>query len=97
MRTLGMTLTLMACGDAALHNQIRELAADPLYAYDADAESPYTGEWPVGACADDVGPGEGYKKGDVIPDFSLMDQFGDTVHIRDFCNRTIAVYGAAFW
>ena len=53
----------------------------------------FCGDWAVG----DVGDGEGYERGDVIPDFGLVDQFGDTVYIRDFCNRTIFIHGAAFW
>jgi hypothetical protein len=86
---------LFGCSDAL--NDVPAPPTGELYAYDADADSPYIGGWPAGLCADDVGDGEGYERGEVIPDFGLVDQFGDTVYIRDFCNRTIFIHGAAFW
>lgn len=59
-------------------------------------ESPYEGGWPVGACRDDISP-SGNAVGQVANDFALPDQFGDTVHLHDFCDRVVWLVFAAFW
>lgn len=66
--------------------------ADPL-----DAEHhPYEGGWPIGACRTEI-TGTGTEEGDVAYDFGLLDQFGDTVRLYDFCDRTILLIFAGFW
>ncbi len=63
----------------------------------ADADDhPYTGGWAIDACRDELN-GEGYGQGDVVDNFALMDQFGETVSVHDFCDRAIYVVFAAFW
>jgi hypothetical protein len=63
---------------------------------DAADASPYEGGWPVGACRDDIEP-SGNAAGQVANDFALPDQFGDTVHLHDFCDRVVWLVFAAFW
>ncbi len=58
--------------------------------------SPYEGGWTVGACRDDI-EAEGNAVGQVANDFALPDQFGDTVHLHDFCDRVVWLVFAAFW
>lgn len=59
---------------------------------ESEPESPYAGGWSVGACADDIVPG-----GDVIDDFTLLDQYGDMVRLYDFCHRAVLFVGGALW
>jgi hypothetical protein len=35
--------------------------------------------------------------GAVIPDFNLVDQFGESVRAYDFCHKAILVVGGSFW
>jgi len=63
---------------------------------DDTPSSPYTGEWAVGACRDDI-TATGNAAGQVANDFALPDQFGDTVHLHDFCDRVVWLVFAAFW
>ena len=65
---------------------------DPLL----DTDKPYAGGWTIGACRDDVEP-TGNAAGQVANDFALTDQFGDTVHLHDFCDRVVWLVFAAFW
>jgi hypothetical protein len=60
--------------------------ADPL---DVDRH-PYLGGWPIDACAAAMDPSEtGVDPGDVAPPFALRDQFGETVHLYDFCDHVV--------
>ncbi|MBX2798567.1 MAG: TlpA family protein disulfide reductase [Myxococcales bacterium] len=54
----------------------------------------YAGGWPVAAC--DLTP-SGTQVGDVIPDFTGLDQFGDEVHLHDFCDKHVLLTTGAFW
>ena len=38
-----------------------------------------------------------YGEGDVLSDFALTDQFGDTVRLSDFCGRVIYIECGADW
>jgi hypothetical protein len=70
--------------------------------YDGNADvldpdhHPYAGGWSIDACRTDI-VGTGTRVGDVAFDFDLMDQFGETVHLYDFCNRAVYLLFAAFW
>ncbi|MBA2319971.1 MAG: hypothetical protein H0V89_02345 [Deltaproteobacteria bacterium] len=66
--------------------------ADPL---DPD-HHPYAGGWPIAACRTDIVE-TGNQVGDVAANFKLTDAFGDTVHLYDFCDRTVLLIYAAFW
>lgn len=59
-------------------------------------DSPYIGRWPVGDCRAEVVP-TGHAPGEIAEDFALLDQFGDHVHLHDFCNREVVLISAAFW
>lgn len=61
-----------------------------------DRDHPYTGGWSIGACRDDLRE-EGTQPGQVVPDFALMDQYGEDVHLHDFCDRPVFLVFAAFW
>jgi hypothetical protein len=61
-----------------------------------DPVSPYTGGWTVGACADSI-RATGNRVGQVSQDFALLDQYGDTVYLHDFCDRVVWLVFAAFW
>lgn len=55
----------------------------------------YAGGWAKGDC-DDI-TATGYEPGQVAPDFALMDQHGEMVHLHDFCDRTVLLQIGAFW
>jgi len=63
---------------------------DPNNAHDM----PYAGGWAIDACREDV-ESTGYEVGDIAENFALVDQFGDTVELHDFCNRVVLLKGAA--
>lgn len=60
------------------------------------ADKPYAGGWPKDSCRWDV-DGEGWSKGDVAMDFALMDQYGEDVHLHDFCEHVVYIVFAAMW
>jgi len=62
---------------------------------DAD-DKPYQAGWPIDACRDTVVP-TGNREGQVSEDFALKDQFGETVHLQDFCDRVVYMVFQAFW
>ena len=81
--------------DGDQHSDLEEVNAnsDPL----DSARFPYQGGWPIGACRDFV-PGMGTAQiGDTLPTLILPDQFGDDVHISDFCDRNILFVFQAGW
>lgn len=59
-------------------------------------DHPYTGGWAIGACRHDL-DGEGQRLGDIVTNFELTDQWGDTVKLHDFCDREVLLVSAAFW
>jgi len=65
---------------------------DPLAADD----HPYTGGWAIGACRDSV-QSTGNAPGQIAEQFALMDQFGDTVRLHDFCDREVLLVSSTVW
>ena len=64
-------------------------------AFDAE-DVPYIGGWTKdAACRFDV-QSTGNGVGQVADDFALVDQFGDTVHLHDFCGRGVLIEFSAF-
>jgi hypothetical protein len=59
------------------------------------ADKPYQEGWQIDACRHDI-EGTGTAEGDIANDFALPDQFGETVHLHDFCNQVVLVMGAGF-
>jgi len=66
-----------------------------------DSTSPYMGGWEIGCCQDEAMPSAWYPggvgPGSVIPDWTFIDQFGESVRIRDFCHEAIYFDYAAMW
>lgn len=61
-----------------------------------DAEDmPYQEGWRIDACRNDI-ESTGAEEGDIAADFALPDQFGETVHLHDFCDQVVLVMGAGF-
>lgn len=58
--------------------------------------SPYSGGWDIGDCQDQIVP-TGVGVGQVVPDFTLVDQFGDPVRLYDFCHEAVYIVAGAFW
>ena len=59
------------------------------------ADMPYQEGWQIDACRHDI-VSTGVEEGDVAADFALPDQFGETVHLHDFCDQVVLVMGAGF-
>lgn len=59
-------------------------------------ESPYVGGWDIGDCQDAT-QSTGTAVGDVLPDFTLLDQHGDMVRLYDFCHKAVWLIEGAFW
>jgi hypothetical protein len=59
-------------------------------------DKPYQAGWKMGACRNDV-EAEGNEEGMVAEDFALLDQFGEIVHLHDFCDKVVLQIFAAFW
>lgn len=59
-------------------------------------DHPYLGGWPIDACRDDLRP-TGNDVGDVTADFALLDQFGEEVHLHDFCGKEVLLLSSAMW
>ena len=61
------------------------------------SDHPYTGGWPIDGECRDLIEATGNNEGDISQDWSLPDQFGDTVRLHDFCAKTILVVTGTFW
>ena len=59
-------------------------------------DKPYAGGWAIDACRDDI-EATGNGVGDIVEDFELPDQFGDSLRLHDFCAKLVLLIGAAFW
>ena len=66
--------------------------ADPL----SGDDHPYTGGYGADSCRDEIAS-TGHAEGDIAEDFELMDQFGETVRLHDFCGRAVLLVSGAFW
>ena len=60
------------------------------------SDHPYTGGWAIGSCRNSI-VSTGTDVGDISNDFELIDQFGDTLRLHDFCDREVLLVSAAFW
>jgi len=61
------------------------------------SDKPYEGGWPIGDCRNDVEADSSLSQGGIAPDFALMDSFGDTVRLHDFCHMAVLVVTGAEW
>ena len=74
-------------------NTNREPASEP----SMEPEIPsYIGGYNVNPCTTNVQP-SGYGIGQVAGDFQLVDQYGETLRLSDFCGNTVVLVAAAFW
>ena len=65
---------------------------DPL----SEESHPYMGGYLTRPCDSEPEP-TGYAVGQISPDFSLVDQYGEDVTLSDFCGNTIILEASAFW
>jgi len=63
---------------------------------DTGKESHYLGGWPVDACNDSISA-TGNEVGDIVQDWTRMDQYGDDLRLHDFCGHAVLLVGSAFW
>jgi hypothetical protein len=94
-------------GDGWTDGEEVDAETNPLYEY----SHVYTGGYNVGYCdngvAEPTGPtGQGsysshrwdaYQVGDVVENFTLVDQHGEMVDLYSFCGQIIALSFGAFW
>ena len=73
-------------GDGYTDSEEYDSHTDPL----DPTDYPYTyqGGWPIDSCRLDV-RGTGTEEGDIAYQFELMDQYGDMVHLYDFCAHEV--------
>ena len=80
-----------------------EGGTNPNYEY----SHPYTGGYNVGYCADGMAESTGpsssnghtplYAEGDVVDNFTLVDQHGEEVDLYSFCGRNVMLIFSAGW
>ena len=80
-------------GDGFTDGQEAEQGTDPNDASDV----PYAGGWPKGDCRNDMPENGGYRAGDIVDNFSAIDQYGEEVYAHDFCDRALFVVASAGW
>ena len=61
-----------------------------------DDDHPYNGGYGIDPCRDDI-EATGTDVGAIANNFELVDQYGDTVRLHDFCDRAVLLVSAAFW
>lgn len=59
-------------------------------------DKPFQAGWEIDACRHDIEGPYGDQKGDIAADFALPDQFGETVHLHDFCGKVGYLVFASF-
>jgi hypothetical protein len=59
-------------------------------------DHPYLGKYEIDRCDPGVTP-TGHAIGQIAEDFALTDQFGETVHLADFCGKVVLLEASAFW
>ena len=78
-------------GDGFTNSEESAGGSDPFDATDV----PYAGGWKKGDCRDDIAP-TGDAPGQIAGDFALIDQYGEQVHLHDFCDRTVMLEFSGF-
>ena len=61
------------------------------------SDKPYEGGWPIGDCRDSVQADGSLSQGGIAPNFELIDTYGDTVALHDFCHMAVLVVTGAEW
>ena len=79
-------------GDSFTNEEEWNAGSDP---NDID-DVPYKGGWGKDfECRFDITP-TGNEVGQIAEDFALVDQYGDTIHLHDFCGRPVLLEFTAF-
>lgn len=60
------------------------------------ADHPYQNGWKIDSCRSSV-ESTGQSEGEVASNFEMLDQFGETVKLHDFCDQVVYMVFAAFW
>jgi hypothetical protein len=89
-----------ADGDGYTTGEEQQAGTNPNYAY----SHPYTGGYNVGFCeteptgpTGDNGYAAAYQEGDVVENFTLTDQYGESVDLYSFCGQNVMLAIGAFW
>ena len=81
-------------GDGYLDGDEVNQYTDPLDSTD----HPYEAGWTINSCRNDTPSGDiGTAVGDIAANFALTDQFGETVHLYDFCDQAVLIESSAVW
>ena len=80
-------------GDGWLDGEEVDVGSDPT----DESDHPYTGGWQIDAACRDGIEATGNSVGDITDDTSLSDQYGEEVHLHDFCERAVLLVSGAFW
>ena len=87
-----MVVYLLGCAsDTALQKDPGAAPEEPPFRYE--------GGWPIDeSCPERLANTDnfGNDAGDTPADFALLDQFGDTVHLHDFCDHVVLLIWAGF-
>ena len=59
-------------------------------------DHPYAGGWPIGSCRSQIEP-TGNTEGEVASNFSMLDQYGESVELYAFCDKVVYITFAAVW
>ncbi|MCP4808644.1 MAG: TlpA family protein disulfide reductase [Proteobacteria bacterium] len=60
------------------------------------SDKPYAGGYPIDSCRWDI-DGEGHSVGQVVENFKLTDQYGESVRLYDFCEHAVVLVSSAGW
>jgi hypothetical protein len=82
-------------GDGYTDSEEVDAYTDP----DDASDHPYTGGWVIDSCRDDLTALQSTTPtvGQVVPNFTLTDQYGDSVKLHDFCEQAVLVVVSAGW
>lgn len=86
-----MILLALACASDTALDKVRDDVPVPPPAYD--------GGWTLAEdCPDRLADVDetGNDVGDTPPDFALLDQYGESVHLYAFCDRVVLLVWAGF-
>jgi len=79
-------------GDGFINGDELALGSDPM---DAD-DVPYAGGWAMDAHCRGQVDSTGNDAGQIAEDFALVDQYGETFHLHDFCDHVLLVEFSGF-
>jgi hypothetical protein len=100
-----------ADGDGYLDGDEYAANTNPDFAYSHPYAGGYNVGWceagtpaatgPTGNCSANIHGStynwDCYQEGDVLENFTLMDQFGEMVDLYSFCGQVISIVNGAFW